>query len=93
MAKDHSEFVVGLVCQSPDLIDVPHLIQLTPGVKIEKGSDGLGQSYYDPEYVVSVKGADVAVVGRGITSSSHPEKTAIMYKEKLWKAYERRTEL
>ncbi|EEB16626.1 conserved hypothetical protein [Pediculus humanus corporis] len=86
MAEKHSDYVIGLVCQSPELIKVPHLIQLTPGVKIEEGSDGLGQNYNSPEYVVLEKGADVAVVGRGIIKSQNPEKAAILYKEKLWDA-------
>ena len=90
MAEKHSDYVIGLVCQSPELIKVPHLIQLTPGVKIEEGSDGLGQNYNSPEYVVLEKGADVAVVGRGIIKSQNPEKAAILYKEKLWDAYLKR---
>lgn len=90
MAEDHSDFVVGLVCQSPEYVKVPHLIQLTPGVKLEETCDSLGQNYNDPESAVLEKGADIAVVGRGIISASDPKKAAIMYKEKLWNAYQKR---
>ncbi|KAK6643288.1 hypothetical protein RUM43_004793 [Polyplax serrata] len=90
MAENNTDFVVGLVCQSPEIVKVPHLIQLTPGVKIEEGNDSLGQKYNDPEFAVLEKGADVAVVGRGIIGASNPEKAAIIYKEKLWSAYLKR---
>lgn len=87
MAKDHLDFVVGFVCQSPDVIEEPYLLQLTPGVKLEDGSDSLGQKYNTPEYAVLKKGADIAVVGRGIIFSSNPGKSAKIFKEQLWAAY------
>ncbi|XP_015596700.1 uridine 5'-monophosphate synthase [Cephus cinctus] len=83
-----SNLIIGLVCQSNAFND-PALIQLTPGVKLVEKSDDLGQQYNSPEFVVQT-GADIAVVGRGITESSNKLLTALQYKEKLWMAYQKR---
>lgn len=81
------DFVAGVVCQSSDLVAFPGLLQLTPGVKIEEGVDGMGQKYESPEHVVKEKGADICVVGRGILNAKNQEDTAKMYRDRLWTAY------
>lgn len=90
MIEAHSDFVAGVVSQSADLVQDPGLIQLTPGVKLEQGGDNLGQKYNTPEYVMKEKGADIAVVGRGIISSKNPGETAKIYRDQLWAAYTER---
>lgn len=65
---NNSKLVVGHVCQN-NLFSNPGMIQLTPGVKLSKDSDDLGQQYNTPENVVN-SGADLAVVGRGITKAT-----------------------
>lgn len=85
-----SGLVTGIVCQTKTLITVPGLIQLTPGVKIDDVSDNLGQQYNTPEYVVSEKGADIAVVGRGIIEAKCPQTAAKLYRDRLWAAYIKR---
>lgn len=87
MCAAHSDFVAGVVAQSIDLVQDPGLIQLTPGVKLEEGGDNLGQKYNTPEYVMKEKGADIAVVGRGIISSKNPGEVAKTYRDRLWEAY------
>jgi uridine monophosphate synthetase len=87
IADTHGDFVAGIVAQSAELVQDPGLIQLTPGVKIEEGGDNLGQTYNTPEYVMSKKGADVAVVGRGIFNSKNPSEAAKTYRDRLWEAY------
>ena len=87
MGKRHSDFVVGFVCQSPHVVQEPYFLQLTPGVKLEDGTDSLGQNYNTPEHAVLVKGADIAVVGRGIILNPNPGKWAKIFKERLWAAY------
>lgn len=87
MATNHSDFVAGIVGQSADLVKDPGLIQLTPGVKLEAGGDNLGQQYNTPEYVMKEKGADIAVVGRGIINSKNPGEMAKIYRDRLWEAY------
>ncbi|XP_055543490.1 uridine 5'-monophosphate synthase [Wyeomyia smithii] len=81
------DFVAGIVCQSPELVSFPGLLQLTPGVKIEEGIDSLGQKYDSPEHVVKVKGADICVVGRGILNAKNQTDTAKLYRDRLWTAY------
>lgn len=89
MAEEASDVVVGLVCQS-NLLTQPGLLQLTPGVKLSKSGDGLGQQYNDPRSVINA-GADLAVVGRGITEAPHGYlKATLEYKKELWNAYEER---
>lgn len=87
IAEAHSDFVVGIVAQSADLVQDPGLLQLTPGVKLEEGGDNLGQKYNTPEYVMTEKGADIAVVGRGIISSKNSAEMAKTYRDRLWAAY------
>ncbi|XP_057323810.1 uridine 5'-monophosphate synthase [Microplitis mediator] len=82
------DLVVGHVCQSR-IFSNPELIQLTPGVKLDKASDDLGQQYNTPEAVVN-SGADLAVVGRGITEAGDKLRQVINYKNQLWSAYKNR---
>lgn len=86
---DTCDLVVGHVCQS-DIFSNPGLIQLTPGVKLTKASDDLGQQYNTPDSVVNA-GADLAVVGRGITEAVDKLAVILRYKKQLWSAYRRRT--
>lgn len=80
--------VSGVVCQS-NIFSDPGLIQLTPGVKLSKSGDDLGQRYNTPEDVVN-SGADLAVVGRGITEATEKLAAVMEYKKQLWDAYEKR---
>ena len=84
-------FVAGIVCQNKDIIVSPGLIQLTPGVQIDETSDVLGQQYNTPELAVIEKGADIAVVGRGILKAKNVEVAAKLYRDRLWAAYIERT--
>jgi len=90
MAEEAQDFVVGVVCQSKGLLQSPGLIQLTPGVKICGGGDGLGQQYVTPHSAIVDKGADLVVVGRGIYGAADPAAEAKIYQEQLWAAYQER---
>lgn len=90
MIKDFSDIVAGIVAQSPNLIDDAGIIQLSPGCKLEASGDNLGQKYNTPEFVINDKGADIAVVGRGIIESKNPVEIAKTYRDRLWAAYENR---
>lgn len=92
MAEEYSDLVAGVVCQNPLFLNSHGLIHLCPGVQIEKKGDTLGQRYNSPETVVLEKGADIAVVGRGITQAPDPATAAESYRQLLWNAYERRLE-
>lgn len=92
LAQEFCESVTGIVCQSAKFTDTPHLIQLTPGIQLDKAGDGLGQQYNSPEYVILEKGADIGVVGRGIILSENPVAAAENYKKLMWNAYLKRIE-
>lgn len=87
-----SIFFLGIVCQSPLFPNSPGLVQLTPGVQLEGKGDSLGQQYSSPGNVVLEKGADVAVVGRGVTRATDPGVAAEKYKNILWDAFNKRIE-
>lgn len=90
LIEDYKETVSGVVCQMPLFLDNPGLIQLTPGVQLNCKGDSLGQQYNSPENVVLEQGADVAVVGRGITQAADAKMAAVQYKTLLWNAYIKR---
>lgn len=85
---ESSDLVAGFVCQS-NVSTNPGLIQLTPGIQLSKSSDDLGQQYNTPEIVVNA-GADIAVIGRGITEATDQLTAILKYKTELWAAYKRR---
>ncbi|EFA01834.2 Uridine 5'-monophosphate synthase-like Protein [Tribolium castaneum] len=90
LARQYGDLVTGVVCQSVLFEDEPGLVQLTPGVHLKSVGDNLSQQYNTPEVVVMDRGADVAVVGRGVTQAASPGDEARKYKEVLWAAYEKR---
>lgn len=90
LAATSPTFVAGIVGQTKSVVSDVGLIQLTPGVRIDDKADELGQQYYTPEFVVQEKGADIAVVGRGIIAAKNPEAAAKLYRDRLWAAYEQR---
>lgn len=85
--SEASDFVVGIVCQNGSVVNVPGLLQLTPGCRIDSKADSLGQQYDTPEHVVKEKGADIAVVGRGIMNAKDVQASAQFYRDRLWSAY------
>lgn len=89
IAENHTYFVIGFVSQSSVSKD-PRFVVMTPGVQYNKTTDGLGQQYTTPHVAVVDKGADVIIVGRGITQAEDPVATAIKYKEDAYKAYQER---
>ncbi|XP_013188315.2 uridine 5'-monophosphate synthase [Amyelois transitella] len=90
MAARYPHLVMGFVCQNKDTFKDPGFIQLTPGVRLESSRDDMGQVYNTPEKVIVENGADVIVVGRGIVTSKSPETEALIYKDALWRCYEKR---
>ncbi|XP_012258383.2 uridine 5'-monophosphate synthase-like [Athalia rosae] len=89
LLSESSNLVAGLVCQANVFSD-PGLIQLTPGVRLTETTDTLGQQYNTPHSVVHA-GADLVVVGRGVTEAKDKISVMIEYKLKLWQAYMERT--
>jgi orotidine-5'-phosphate decarboxylase len=62
---------------------------MTPGVKIDDSgaTEGPGQQYATPQSAVVTKGADVIIVGRGITHHSDPAAVVEMYRKSGWESY------
>lgn len=89
LAAEYADLIVGFVCQKPLFVDKPGLVQLTPGVQLDVERDNLGQRYNSPERVVE-NGADVAVVGRGVTKAADVAVAAEKYRKLLWEAYLKR---
>ena len=91
IAEDNSDFVIGFICTSRVSED-PTFIHVTPGVKLETGGDSLGQQYLTPEEVITKRGSDVIIVGRGIYAADDPTMAAKSYKESGFNAYKARLE-
>lgn len=91
IAEDNSNFVIGFICTS-QVSPNPAFIHLTPGVKLQSGSDTLGQQYLTPEEVITNHGSDVIIVGRGIYAADDPIQAAKLYQEAGFHAYKARLE-
>ncbi|CAN8027735.1 unnamed protein product [Ixodes persulcatus] len=86
MGEDVPDFVLGFVSQSR-VSDKPNFVLMTPGVQIDTAGDALGQQYCSPSTAVSERGADVIIVGRGITKSEDPAAAAQEYQRAGYDAY------
>jgi orotidine 5'-phosphate decarboxylase subfamily 1 len=82
MAKENADFVCGFIAQKRL---AEGMIHFTPGVKLERGRDLLGQTYRTIEEVVE-DGSDVLIVGRDILQDRDPVKRASIYRERAWNA-------
>ncbi|KAK9874296.1 hypothetical protein WA026_002649 [Henosepilachna vigintioctopunctata] len=89
LGLSYESSIAGVVCQNPLFRDFPGFLQLTPGVQLDSTKDNLGQQYNSPEKVIE-NGADIAVVGRGITKSADIAGSAEQYRRVLWDACKRR---
>ncbi|CAL4062140.1 unnamed protein product [Meganyctiphanes norvegica] len=86
IAEDHTYFVMGFVAQG-SVSDDPRFLLMTPGVQMEVLNDNLGQQYVTPHAAVMDKGADIIIVGRGITKAEDQVDAAVQYKEAAYNAY------
>uniref|UniRef100_A0A8B9Q7Y5 Uridine 5'-monophosphate synthase n=1 Tax=Apteryx owenii TaxID=8824 RepID=A0A8B9Q7Y5_APTOW len=86
MAEENSDFVFGFISGSR-VSNRPEFLHLTPGVQMQAGGDNLGQKYLSPKEVISEKGSDIIIVGRGILSASDRLREAEKYKKAAWESY------
>lgn len=89
IAETYADFVIGFITQH-SLSDDPHWINMTPGVKLNTSGDTLGQLYVTPEQAINQNGADIIIVGRGITAAENSYDQAQKYRENAWNCYLRR---
>jgi len=86
LAEEHKDFVIGFICQNR-LSNDPGFLHMTPGVKMQKGGDALGQQYTTPESVIGQRQCDVIIVGRGIYGDANPGAAASTFRQAGWNAY------
>lgn len=91
LAKENSDFVIGFISQER-ITDDPQFIHFTPGIKLEAGSDSLGQQYNTPKEAILHNGTDIIIVGRGIFEAQNPATEAEIYRKAGWQAYQERAE-
>lgn len=49
--------------------------------------DDLGQKYLSPQEVITKRGSDIIIVGRGILSASSQLEEAEAYRKAAWESY------
>lgn len=89
MASNFEEFVVGFISTSRVSTNPAHL-HFTPGVRLQPGTDSLGQQYLTPLEVVANRGSDIIIVGRGILQSNNRVQAARAFRDAAWGAYQSR---
>jgi len=98
-AKKNPQWVAGFIGHGSSVEDIRRFkakfpgnqVLLMPGVKLERGSDAMGQQYISVEDAVS-GGADCIIVGRGILNATDPQAEAKIYRQRAWTAYRGRNE-
>ncbi|NXP48241.1 UMPS synthase, partial [Heliornis fulica] len=86
MAEGNSDFVFGFISGSR-VSNKQEFLHLTPGVQLQAEGDNLGQKYRSPKEVISEKGSDIIIVGRGILSASDRLQEAEKYRKAAWESY------
>ncbi|NWV68140.1 UMPS synthase, partial [Malurus elegans] len=86
MAEGNSDFIFGFISGSR-VSNKPEFLHLTPGVQLQTGGDNLGQKYLSPKEVISEKGSDIIIVGRGILAVSDRLQEAERYRKAAWESY------
>ncbi len=92
--EKYADVVSGYICHGNSKEELRRLknkipfgqLMLMPGVKLQPGSDAVGQQYTTVEEAMQ-GGADCIIVGRGITEAENPEAAAKEYRERAWKIY------
>jgi orotidine 5'-phosphate decarboxylase subfamily 1 len=87
-AEAHSDYVFGFICLKK-LSSNPGMVHFTPGVKLQKGKDSLGQRYRTVDEILAKNLSDVIIVGRDITHASNPKAQAALYQASAWSIYEK----
>ena len=86
LAQKHPEVVGGFIGQSssPDT----NMLCVMPGVNRVVKQDQADQRYKTPQQAIE-DGADIIIVGRGITASHNPRTEAEIYRRLAWEKYQK----
>ena len=84
MANNNKDDVVGFICQNK--ISTHDFLYFIPGVNRHISKDNNDQKYISPETAMK-RGADVVIVGSGITSRPDMLNETIIYKKICWDLY------
>lgn len=96
MGKKYQHYVSGFIGHGKDEQEIrllknkiaPGQLLLMPGVQMHNTGDGLGQQYISPEIAIR-GGADMIIVGRGITHAVNPGEAAEQYRSAAWNEYQK----
>ena len=99
IAKKYPQYVSGFIGHGKDSYDIKSyknklpkgMLLLIPGVKLERGSDNMGQQYITVEDAMNGD-ADCIIVGRGIIKAKNPKETAEIYRKRAWEIYKNRND-
>lgn len=86
MGEARPGLVSGFICQSRLSKDYG-MVQMTPGVHRAVAGDGGDQRYVTPSKAILERGADIVIVGRGVTGELDQGAACVLYKEEAWAAY------
>lgn len=87
LAEKHAQTCVGIIAQKLRPSPGSDMLKFCPGVHMERTNDGWSnQQWRHPNQVIG-DGADIVIVGRGITAESELEEVTRRYKEACWQAY------
>jgi len=92
MGEARKGMVAGFISQSRLSKDYG-LVQMTPGVHRCVAGDGGDQRYVTPTKAVLERGADIVIVGRGITAEQDEGEACKLYKEEAWAAYKQKFDM
>nr|CAD2190861.1 unnamed protein product [Meloidogyne enterolobii] len=81
-----NNLISGFICQKRCSENMGFMYW-TPGVSLNKSTDGKGQQWRGPEQAILNDGCDIIIVGRGITEAENIEEEIKKYREIAWKAY------
>ena len=86
LARLYPKLVSGFISQNRNFERDESFLQFTPGVNRNIVEDKLDQRYKTPSQAIE-DGADVIIVGRGITGSYDVKKEAEIYRKMAWEKY------
>jgi len=89
MGEGRKDVVAGFISQSRLSKDYG-LVQMTPGVHLAVAGDGGDQRYVTPRQAVMERGADIVIVGRGVTGEVDQGEAARRYREEAWNTYKQK---